>query len=322
GDGEQTRDFTFVADAVGATLSAATRGVPGRVYNIGGGSRVSNNQVLEMIGRVSGRQPLVTADPAQKGDVRHTYAETWLARTDLGPPGTTEPDKFLFDRGTASLNARKWLTAREFFKQVVETYTQSPFRPDAKLGIGDTYLGEGTGEALVLAINEFREFLTFYPTNARADYAQYKLGLAHFKQMRAPQRDQTETREAIKEFEAFVARYPNSSLMPEVKAKLREAKDRLSEADYLVGYFYYRQRWWPGAVDRFKSVLKDDPSYTGRDALYYYLAESLVKLNRSAEALPLLEKLVQEFEKSEYLAEAQKRITELKTQAQTKASGG
>ena len=42
-------------------------------------------------------------------------------------------------------------------------------------------------------------------------------GMAHFRQMRAPQRDQTETREAIKEFEAFVARYPNSSLMPEVQ---------------------------------------------------------------------------------------------------------
>ena len=238
------------------------------------------------------------------------------------PAGTTEPDKFLFDRGTSELAKKKWLTAREYFKQVTETYTQSAYRPDAKLGIGDTYLGEGTAEALVLAINEFREFLSFYPTNRRADYAQYKLGMAHFRQMRHPQRDQTETREAVKEFEAFVARYPNSSLMPEVKAKLREAKDRLSEADYLVGYFYYRQRWWPGAVDRFKSVLKDDPSYTGRDALYYYLAESLVKLNRSAEALPLLEKLEQEFEKSEYLAEAQKRITELKTQAQTKASGG
>ena len=58
GDGEQTRDFTFVADAVAATVAAATRGVPGRVYNIGGGSRVSVNQVLEMIGRVSGRRPL------------------------------------------------------------------------------------------------------------------------------------------------------------------------------------------------------------------------------------------------------------------------
>src|SRR5207253_8392538 len=118
-----------------------------------------------------------------------------------------EPDKFLFDKGTAALDQKKWLTAREFFKRATETYTASPFRPDAKLGVGDTYLGEGTAEALVLAINEFREFLSFYPTNRRADYAQYKLGLAHFKQMRAPQRDQTETREAVRVLQAFVDRY-------------------------------------------------------------------------------------------------------------------
>ncbi len=84
GDGEQTRDFTFVTDAVGATIAAATKGVPGRVYNIGGGSRVSIKQVLDMIGRVSGRRPVLRADPAQKGDMRHTYADTSLARADLG----------------------------------------------------------------------------------------------------------------------------------------------------------------------------------------------------------------------------------------------
>ena len=83
GDGEQTRDFTFVGDAVNATIAAGTRGVPGRVYNIGGGSRVSINDVREMIGRVAGRRPLVNADPAQKGDMRHTYADTSLARADL-----------------------------------------------------------------------------------------------------------------------------------------------------------------------------------------------------------------------------------------------
>ncbi|HKB13838.1 MAG TPA: outer membrane protein assembly factor BamD [Vicinamibacterales bacterium] len=238
------------------------------------------------------------------------------------PPGTSEPDKFLFDKGTAALNSKKWLTAREFFKQVTETYTQSPYRPDAKLGIGDTYLGEGTAEALVLAINEFKEFLSFYPTHRRADYAQLKLGLAHFRQMRHPQRDQTETREAIRELEAFVARYPGSDLMPEARQKLRQARDRLSESDYLVGYFYYRQRWYVGAVDRFKSVLKDDPEYTGRDAVYYYLADSLVKMKQEAEALPYLEKLIAEFEQSEYLADAQKRVAELKTQLQAKSSGG
>jgi UDP-glucose 4-epimerase len=84
GDGEQTRDFTFVHDAVSATIAAAERGVPGRVYNIGGGSRVSVNEVLELIGRIVGRTPLVTIDTAQKGDMRHTYADTSLARADLG----------------------------------------------------------------------------------------------------------------------------------------------------------------------------------------------------------------------------------------------
>jgi nucleoside-diphosphate-sugar epimerase len=84
GDGEQTRDFTFVADAVAATISAAQQGTPGRVYNIGGGSRVSVNEVLEMIGRVSGKRLKVVVDPAQKGDMRHTYADTSLARAELG----------------------------------------------------------------------------------------------------------------------------------------------------------------------------------------------------------------------------------------------
>jgi nucleoside-diphosphate-sugar epimerase len=84
GDGEQTRDFTFVQDAVSATIAAATRGRAGRVYNIGGGSRVSVNQVLDMIGRVSGRAPAISVDSAQKGDMRHTYADTSLARADLG----------------------------------------------------------------------------------------------------------------------------------------------------------------------------------------------------------------------------------------------
>jgi nucleoside-diphosphate-sugar epimerase len=83
GDGEQTRDFTFVSDAVAATIAAGDRGTPGRAYNIGGGSRVSVNQVLEIIGRVAGTALNVRREPAQKGDMRDTYADTSLARADL-----------------------------------------------------------------------------------------------------------------------------------------------------------------------------------------------------------------------------------------------
>ena len=228
------------------------------------------------------------------------------------PTGTPEPDKFLFDHGSASLNERKWFTAREFFRQLVDAYPQSPFRADAKLGIADTYIGEGTAEGYVLAQNEFREFLAFYPTHRRAGYAQYKLGMTHFYQMRAPLRDQTETREAIKELTAFLERYPDDELTSEVRAKLREARDRLSESEYRVGLHYFRTKWYPGAVERFRGVLKNDPEFTSRDAVYFYLAESFMRGGRPPEALPLFEQLVKEFEKSEYLADAQKRIDEIK----------
>jgi nucleoside-diphosphate-sugar epimerase len=84
GDGEQTRDFTFVTDAVAATIAAGERGVPGTAYNIGGGSRVSMNDVLRIIERIAGHPLKVTREDAQKGDVRDTYADTSLARRDLG----------------------------------------------------------------------------------------------------------------------------------------------------------------------------------------------------------------------------------------------
>ena len=84
GDGLQTRDFTFVDDIVTATASAAVQGTPGRVYNIGGGSRVSLRDVFELIARVCGRPIRIEQQPAQKGDMRDTYADTSRAQADLG----------------------------------------------------------------------------------------------------------------------------------------------------------------------------------------------------------------------------------------------
>ena len=84
GDGRQTRDFTFVADAVAATIAAGTRGTPGGVYNIGGGSRVELLDVFELIQRVTGRPLRIDRIDAQRGDMRDTYADTTRARADLG----------------------------------------------------------------------------------------------------------------------------------------------------------------------------------------------------------------------------------------------
>jgi outer membrane protein assembly factor BamD len=236
------------------------------------------------------------------------------ARQTTPPPGTAQPDRFLFERGTEALKEREWANARTYFQQIVDGYPQSPFRPDAKLGVGDSYLGEDSAASVVLAANEFREFLQFYPTSPRADYAQYKLAMSHFEQMRAADRDQTETKAALKEFDVFFQKFPNSPLTPEVKLNWRIARDRLSESSYRVGMTYYRIEWYPGAIDRFREVLRDDPDYTGRDSVYFYLAESLARTDKTPEAIPYFERLIAEFPSSEHLEDATTRLQALKTQ--------
>lgn len=84
GSGEQTRDFTFISDAVAANLAAAEYTGPATVFNIGGGSRISLNAVIDLIGRICDRAPNARYREAQMGDVMHTFADISLATRELG----------------------------------------------------------------------------------------------------------------------------------------------------------------------------------------------------------------------------------------------
>lgn len=228
------------------------------------------------------------------------------------PPGTEmQPDAFLFTRGTEALEARRWLTAREYFRRLVDTYPTSQHRQNAKLGIGDSYLGERRIESDILAAGEFREFLRFYPLAERADYAQYRLALSQVRQMLSPQRDQTATRDALRELQTFTSNYPNSQYLKEVIALERDARDRLSESEFIVGRHYYRARWYPGAIARLENLLKTDPQYTHRDGAYFYLAEAYAKQQRISDALTYYRKILEEFAVSSYMEDARKRVEAL-----------
>lgn len=84
GDGEQTRDFTYVSDLIDVLQSAPDQGGAGLVYNVGGGQRVSILKVLEDIATVTGREVRIDRQARQKGDMRDTLADTALAARDLG----------------------------------------------------------------------------------------------------------------------------------------------------------------------------------------------------------------------------------------------
>ena len=84
GDGEQTRDFTFVSDIVEGNLLSMKSSSLGEVFNLGGGSSATVNEVIGILGQISSVSPKVAYKDAQKGDVRHTLADTSKARDILG----------------------------------------------------------------------------------------------------------------------------------------------------------------------------------------------------------------------------------------------
>jgi nucleoside-diphosphate-sugar epimerase len=82
-DGNQTRDFTYVDDIVRGTILASEKGKEGQVYNLGGGSRISINEVLQMLSQIMNAKIDITYAEKQKGDMRHTFASTERAKTDF-----------------------------------------------------------------------------------------------------------------------------------------------------------------------------------------------------------------------------------------------
>jgi UDP-glucose 4-epimerase len=84
GDGEQARDFTYISDAVDGTIKAASANVAGQVINLGGGSRVTINQVLTALEEISGMTARIRHLPAAPGDPKHAVASINLARERLG----------------------------------------------------------------------------------------------------------------------------------------------------------------------------------------------------------------------------------------------
>jgi nucleoside-diphosphate-sugar epimerase len=85
GDGEQSRDFTFIENIVDETLRACeAKGASGMVFNGGTGTRITLNQVLKLLEKVTGQEIHAKYDPPRAGDIRDSQADVSLARKILG----------------------------------------------------------------------------------------------------------------------------------------------------------------------------------------------------------------------------------------------
>jgi outer membrane protein assembly factor BamD len=178
---------------------------------------------------------------------------------------SSQPDKELFDRAMIAMKKGKFDIARLDLQTLLNTYPDSEYQMRAKLAIGDTWYKEGGTAAMQQAEEEYKDFITFFPDKPEAAEAQMKVADIYYKQMEKPDRDPTNATRAQEEYRAMILQYPDSSLIPQAKQRLREVQEVLGDHEFDIGSFYETRMNYAAAVARLQSVIDTYPLYSRVD---------------------------------------------------------
>jgi outer membrane protein assembly factor BamD len=226
--------------------------------------------------------------------------------------GAAQGDERLLALGRDALEREKWEEARGYFQQLLDSYPRSQLAGDARLGVADSYFNQKGSGNLVLAIAEYRDFLTFFPNHPRADYAQFQIGYGNYRQIHSPDRDQDPTTLAIEEFEKLIELYRNSRYAEEGRKLLEECYETLAESEFQKGLFYLQiRKACRAAIARFNLVLEKFPGYKRKDELHFRLGSAFQMCGQFGDALPHFQRVVDEYPESEFREEAQAVIATL-----------
>lgn len=224
-------------------------------------------------------------------------------------------DERLMVLGRDALTNKKWNEARGYFQQLLDSYPRSQLAGDARLGIADSYFNQKGSSNLILAIAEYRDFLTFFPNHPRADYAQYQIGYGHYRQVQSPDRDQEPTQLAAEEFEKLIELYRNSRYAEEGRALLAECYETLAEAEFRIGLFYLQiRKHCRASIPRFQTVLDAYPSFSKLDEVHFRLGTAYQLCRQPDSAAPHFRQIVDTFPESTYREEAQTILSTLATE--------
>jgi outer membrane protein assembly factor BamD len=179
---------------------------------------------------------------------------------------SSQPDKELFDRAMKALKKGKFDIARLDLQTLLNTYPDSEYAMRSKLAIGDTWYKEGGAAALQQAEEEYKDFITFFPDKPEAAEAQMKVADIYYKQMEKPDRDPTNATRAQEEYRTMILQYPDSSLIPQAKQRLREVQEVLGDHEFAIGNFYETRANYAGSIARLQSVIDTYPLYSHIDS--------------------------------------------------------
>jgi outer membrane protein assembly factor BamD len=184
-----------------------------------------------------------------------------------------QPDKELFEKAMSAMKKGKYDVARLDLQALLTTYPESEYQMRAKLAVGDSWYKEGGAAALQQAEAEYKDFITFFPNQPEAAEAQMKVGDIYYQQMEKPDRDPTNAERAEQEYRLMIQQYPDSTLVPRAKQRLREVQEVLAQRQFTVGTFYATHDNWPASIARLQTLTDSYPLFSKSDLALMQLGD-------------------------------------------------
>jgi outer membrane protein assembly factor BamD len=196
----------------------------------------------------------------------------------------SQPKEVLFEKGKDLLAKKKTEDARKYLNFVFESYPNDPLGQKALLMVADSYFQQRGRTGFLEARYRYRDYVTRYPSAPERDFALYRYALCYDREHESPDRDPTNTREAINQYNALLREAPGSGYAPEATKRLAALKDLLAEHEFGVGYFYLRKGSPDAALGRFLFTAEHYPDYGAKDKLLFYTGRALDQLGRKDDA--------------------------------------
>ena len=137
----------------------------------------------------------------------------------------------------------------------------------AKLAVADSWYKEGGTAALTQAETEYKDFETFFPNAPEAAEAQMRVGDIYFREMDKPDRDYAKATHAEEEYRLMLQQYPDSTLVPAAKQRLREVQEVLANRESNIAAFYSTHSNWAAtgiaaATRRWSTPIRSTATWT------------------------------------------------------------
>jgi outer membrane protein assembly factor BamD len=210
-----------------------------------------------------------------------------LSANPLANVKSKQPDKALFDKAMLALKKGKFDVARLDLQTLLNTYPETEYAMRAKLAIGDTWYKEGGSAALQQAEAEYKDFITFFPNTPEAAEAQMKVGDIYFQQMDKPDRDPQNAVHAQQEYRTMIQDFPDSTLIPRAKQRLREVQEVLAQRQFEIGSYYATRENWAASIARLQTVADTYPLFSHSDQTLITLGDDYANQAQIASRLNL-----------------------------------